>query len=297
MDCATGQTVIPRGTKRRANNASALSDDSKSAATTTTLEGSDIVNVKSAQDLIKRLKKELQDVKLLEEKLCDGPVLVAQLNEQIWKTYCELEENNRVPLELRFLHQQDGNLFIIELPTKIHEHYAEEICLQMVRVCPYITSFGAGTSSHKEADKFLLPRPNCPNAVFPENAKDCATVIVEIGLSQRWDGITGLDMKANFWFNSQSALEYIICVKIEKHKISRQVKSLTYKVYDIAVCNGVFPLHNPPVSFTVGNNHHIILDARRVLRIPQNIQLPAGCPDQFLIDLAEIRADSIAFGL
>lgn len=51
------------------------------------------------------------------------------------------------------------------------------------------------------------------------------------------------------------------------------------------------------MSFTVGNKHDIILDAHRVLRIPVNAQLPAGCSAQFVINLVEIRASSIAFGL
>ena len=85
-------------------------------------------------------------------------------------------------------------------------------------------------------------------------------------------------MKAQHWL--KTALEYIVCVRIEKNRVTRQVTSLTYKVYDIAACNGVFPLNNHATSFTVGGKHDIILDAHRVLRF----QLPAGCPAQFVIN-------------
>ncbi len=44
-------------------------------------------------------------------------------------------------------------------------------------------------------------------------------------------------MKAHYWFATQAALEYIICVRIEKDK---DISLMTCKVYDIAACKGVF---------------------------------------------------------
>jgi hypothetical protein len=195
--------------------------------------GDDCVPIaESVRDLIKIIKDELTDDKL-EDRLCDGPVLVALLdNDRVWKSYCELEDNKRVPLQLRFLHQECGKLYIIELPNDHHENYALEIYSQLTRACPYVKSLGAKRIKHNEADQFIIPRPSCPNAIFPSNPKDCATVIVEVGLFQGWGGIGGLDMKAHYWFVTQAALEYIICVRIEKDKDI----SLTFKVYDIAAC-------------------------------------------------------------
>jgi hypothetical protein len=287
---ATGRSV----TKRRATvNSESAIKSIKVSSPESLVKAGGVPIARSDRDLIKILKDELKDVKL-EDRLCDGPVLVALLDDVVWKSYCELEDN---PLELRFLHQESGKLYIIELPNDIHEHYALRILLQLAQACPYVTSLGSKRITQKEADQFILPLPDCPNAVFPANPKDCATVIVEVGLSQGWGGIGGLDMKAQHWFVTQAALEYIVCVRITKDKNTHQVKSLTYKVYDIAACNGVFPLHNPALSFTLGNNHNIVLDAHRVLRIPTNSPLPVGCPAQFDIDLVRIRTHSTAFGL
>ena len=314
-DCATRRTAV-RGTKRRANAVVLVSDSNSEPAVKSckvsssellvnsyvevkesTQRQSSVSTAESDRDVVKILKEKLKDVVTLEDRLSDGPVLVALLADGVWESYCELEDKDQVPLELRFLHEENGELYIIELPTQIHEHYALRILIQLTRACEYLTSLGAGTVTHKQADQFILPLPNCPNAVIPAVSRNCATVIVEVGVSQGWAGNGGLDMKAQHWFVTQTALEYIVCVRIVKHRVTRQVTSLTYKVYDIAACNGVFPLNNPATSFTVGNNHDIVLDAHRVLRIPANAQLPAGCPAQFVINLVEIRASSFAFGL
>jgi hypothetical protein len=187
--------------------------------------------------------------------LYDGPVLVAISDDDVWERYCELEGDCKAPLQLRFLHKESENVYIIDIPTDIHEFYAREMLLQLARNSPYIDSLGAKTVNHKEADEFILPRPDCPNAIFPPNSKNCATVIIEVGLSQRWSGVSGLDSKVHHWFLTQAALEYIICVKIVKNRVTHTIKSLTYKVYDIAACNGIFPLYLPTRSFTTGTHH------------------------------------------
>jgi hypothetical protein len=76
-----------------------------------------------------------------------------------------------------------------------------------------------------------------------------------------------------------------------------QTSALTYKLYDVPALNGVFPSLTPiPTTFIQASVAIVNLDARRLLGIPPNSQLPQGVVDPFTINLAHIRNHAAARG-
>ena len=147
----------------------------------------------------------------------DEPIYIGQLEHlNIWDEYGLLDD---VPLLPKYLFLDDDNLdlFIIELPTDKHEYMARDIFAQLTRQCQYVASVGSGRRNHMEADERIRPGPRTPNVQLPQGVSMAAlsTLVIEVGLSQKWTGRGGLDDKAKKWFQNRNflGLQYILCVK------------------------------------------------------------------------------------
>jgi hypothetical protein len=126
---------------------------------------------------------------------------------------------------------------------------------------------------------------------IPQNStwENYATVIVEIGVSQKWGKRGGLDEKAKKWFNALRlhGLQYILCVKVDLKR--HESPEYSYKLYDVPGLNGEFPEPPPnPTSFTNDSAAKVYLDPRRILGIPSSSSLPQGVADPIVIDLSHI---------
>jgi hypothetical protein len=234
-------------------------------------------------------------VKTNENSMLNEPIYVGRLkNIEILNEYC-LQDN--VPLLPKFLFLDDDSLdlFIIELPTEIHEYVARHIFKQLVKQSDFIDSVGSGRRNHMEADERIRPSPRTPNLQLAQGVS-LSTLVIEVGLSQKWKGRGGLDEKARKWFQSRNSigLQYILCVKIDFD--DGAITDFSYKLYDLQMMDRFQVLD--ATHLLNGENSQIQLDARRVLSIPINQSLPQEFHgNTIFINLEMSRDDVILAGL
>jgi hypothetical protein len=245
--------------------------------------------------------------KLVSDKVCtlidtDLPFSLGRIsNQSLWDEYLDRDD---VPFPVKYMDQVDLTVFIIELPNTIHAFFSRAILLQLGRQSEFIVSSGDGKVSHMEADERIRPKDTTPGfGGLPANVswQDYGTVVIDVGLSQPWDGATGLDSKALRWYNArvEAGIEYILCVKIDK--TGGAVSGAQYKLFDVQALIAAQPpvdfAAQAPVNFLNGPCQ-IQLNVKRVLGIPQGVRLPRAVPHRpFTIDLADIRDEAIRTNL
>ena len=234
----------------------------------------------------------------------DEPIYIGQLEHlNIWDEYGLLDD---VPLLPKYLFLDDDNLdlFIIELPTDKHDYMARDMFAQLRDQCRDVDSVGSGRRNHMEADERICPDPDTSNLQLPQGVSMAAlsTLVIEVGLSQKWTGKGGLDDKAKKWFQKRNSLglQYILCVKIDIQKHTRVINDVSYKLYDRQVMAGNFRTFAATHLGLQQNvaNAQIQLDARRLLSIPVNQPLPPGFnANTFVINLETSRDKIIRTGI
>jgi hypothetical protein len=198
----------------------------------------------------------------------DLPFAIGRIaNEMLWEEYLERDD---VPYPSKFLDVFNLTIYIIELPyTSIHEYISSEIFVQLCVKSKLLCSVGSGCVAHMQADGRIRPRRVHSTRGFPAN--NCGTLIIEVGISQHWSGDTGLDRKAQKWYNvrDQVGVQYILCVKIDM--TDQAITGAQHKLFDVQAWNAV----QVPVDFMNGACL-IEFDVRRVLGIPAGIELPSN---------------------
>ncbi len=126
-----------------------------------------------------------------------------------------------------------------------------------------------------------------------------STFVIEVGLSQKWEGKGGLDDKARKWFDIRNSLglQYILCLKIDTAR--KAITNVSFKLYDLQLISR-FKTFAPTDLFLQQNGAlaQIQLDARRVLSIPANQSLPPRFNGNTLvINLDRCRDDTILKGV
>lgn len=233
--------------------------------------------------------------------MLDEPIYVGRLqNLHIWDEY-SLQDH--MPLLPKYMFLDDNlDLLIIELPTEKHDYMTRHILMQLRDECKYIDSVGSGRRNHMEADERIRPSPRTPNFQLSQGVPiaSLSTLVIEVGLSQKWTGRGGLDDKAKRWFQRRNALglEYILCVKIDIDKHARAITDVSYKLYDLQLMDN-FHTFAATHLYLLQNaaNAQVQLDARRVLSIPFNQPLPQGFNGNTLfINIETSRDDTILSG-
>jgi len=206
-----------------------------------------------------------------------------------------------------FLDEEEDplDLFIIELPSDKHDYMARDILLQLARQCRYVASVGSGRRNHMEADERICPNSHTPNLQLPRGVSMAAlsTLVIEVGLSQKWTGKGGLDDKAKKWFQDRNSLglHYILCVKIDIDRHTRGINDVSYKLYDLQVMARnfrTFAATHLGLQQNVAANAQIQLDPHRLLSIPINQPLPPGFNgNTFVINLETSRDEIILKGI
>jgi hypothetical protein len=233
--------------------------------------------------------------------LCCEPYLVTErvVSQQALREYCEHSAYENSPFTLRFLElSDDGKLWIVELPTDVHEGIAGKFDRVFGYACPalddFLGSWGHATivvnGEKKEPDKSYGPGRNVPNSVRPHALQGAGwlTFVVEVGSSQSWPSLRG---RARMWYD-YPGIQYILLIKVDD-----QATSLLYEFYDASV-NPLVLNDLPAVTLmsfyydpTGGAQENITLDSRRLLGIPPGLAgtppppLPNGVPAIVTIDL------------
>jgi hypothetical protein len=249
-----------------------------------------------------RLSKRI-GILIKKTEFLDEPLYVGRLeNIDLWEEY-GLHEN--VPLLPKYLFLDDNlDLYIIELPNEKHDYMARLIFKQLVTQCEEIDSVGSGRRNYIEADERICPSPRTPNLQLAQGVTmtSISTFVIEVGLSQKWEGKGGLDEKARKWFDIRNSLglQYILCLKIDNDNTAQKaITNVSFKLYDLQLMS-IFKTFAPTDLFLHQNGAlaQIQLDARRVLSIPANQSLPQGFNgNTFMINLDRCRDDTILKGV
>jgi len=231
-------------------------------------------------DMVEHIKEEIKERKYGTVILMAQGISVQKYNDFLSKEH---------PYSAMFDYE-DGNIFIVEIPSEPHEIAIGEIGVQIGRsqVYQHITDFSSSRKIGndgigREADKSYVPYQNhfAPGAVLPHgiNAKDWITLVFEVGWSQGFNTPRGLRAKANLWLNNYPTVEYVVLIHV-----SKKCHALNLQLFERGVQN------NPTITTNFSHgNHNLALDTKRVLGIPANSPLPQNFPQNIIIDLAQIR--------
>ncbi|KAG9415683.1 hypothetical protein AC1031_000067 [Aphanomyces cochlioides] len=214
------------------------------------------------------LRKVQQSLEAEDRSHLDPGVFVCNATLEDWNLYVESENQALIS---RAMEWNDGKIYIVELPSRLHENVARIFDLAIMRATG--TASYAADRRRIEPDCSFGPRKNLPGAVLPANMKwrDFNTLKVEIGVSKMWPA---LDQKALEWATFPG-VQYILCIYIAPTTNIRQ-----YKLHDVAV--------------EIVNPTNIVLNSHRLLGLPQDHDLPDGShgPD-LTINLFDIVQDAV----
>jgi hypothetical protein len=173
--------------------------------------------------------KEGEDINEDDEQGGCEPYLVTDefVSQDDLREYCEHSSYRDSPFSLRFLElSDDGKLWIVELPSEVHESSVENINLELFFrqsvLRDYCHVLGTTTihlnSISMEADKTYGPLPNVPNSVPPPGFQGrWVTFVLEVGRSQR-----GLR-----WYN-YTGMQYVLLIGI-----SPKARIMSYEFYEV----------------------------------------------------------------
>jgi hypothetical protein len=284
--------------KRKADDVETIDSDQTRTASSSVQTAAETVEIRSVVRLSERIGAFLKKG----NSVLDQPIYIGRLeNVDIWEEYCQQDHVPLLPKYV-FLDEYNLDLYIIELPTDKHEFLARNILLQMRDECKYIESVGSGRRNHIEADERICPSALTPNLQLSQGVEMqfLSTVVIEVGLSQKWTGKGGLDDKARRWFLNRNALglQYILCVKIDMDMNTRAITDVSYKLYDLLIMQNFSTFAAKHLNLQQNAaDAQIQLDARRVLSIPVNQPLPQGFNgNTFIINLETSRDATILKG-
>ncbi|KAF0699885.1 Aste57867_9569 [Aphanomyces stellatus] len=225
------------------------------------------------------------DLKLVDKKLQKGNVYLRDASLSDWEAFVTSEDQQ---LKSKNMERMEGKIFIVELPSREHEDYIQELSAVLRAATHTATNFlmisGAAYQTNfrrLEPDLCVVPRRVLGqppyNVQLPPgvNWNDFQTVKWEVAWSKTW---ADLDWKANQW-STVGTVVYIICIKLERPNLV----DCSYKVHHV-VHHGVNLPAMVPIPIAAPNTV-VHLDSRLVLQLPAINPLPPNFPPQLDIDL------------
>ncbi|KAF0716328.1 Aste57867_2902 [Aphanomyces stellatus] len=201
-----------------------------------------------------------------------------------------------LPIALRFLDlSDDGRVWIVELPTKVHESTAREFESKFLRASGNgreVAKRGSMTARRaalprKEADATFGPMRSTPNRTPPPAPRiiaDWVTLAVEVGRCQSWADLT----RAATWWCGYAGIQYVLLLKV-----SPTGTQIEYRLYDIDE-PGIFP--DPPTASGMFRRYttpdpravNVNFDMHRILSIPAHQALPEGVNPVAVVNLRTV---------
>ncbi|CAK4628326.1 hypothetical protein LEN26_002158 [Aphanomyces euteiches] len=213
-----------------------------------------------------------------------GTLRVCLATEDEWNAFADCDGQ---VVHTKFLEwfADSGEIHIIEFVSTPHEIYSNELTHQFhtQNIKRWLNCYGGAVNSQSprtSPDQSYGPNPRTPGAALPPEIPiftDFGTIIIEIGVSQRWGMAPGqLDHKAIEIWAARPGVEYVLCVKFDP-----DFENAEYKLYDVRTDPNV-PLNPLPIA---APRTIVQFDGRRVLGIPQGMPLPVGFPRTVSVDL------------
>ncbi|KAF0700910.1 Aste57867_8558 [Aphanomyces stellatus] len=198
----------------------------------------------------------------------DPGVYVCDVSLGDWKRYVKSEEQ---VLMSRAMTWNDGNIYIVELPGKIHNKISRSLDIAVISATgtgeEHLLSCGSSfvdNLAHVEPDSSFGPAPGF-GATLPHGLTwmEYHTLKVEVGVAKGWPQ---LDAKAVQW-SQFPGVEYILLIRLSPNLQVRQ-----YKLH--SVVGGAI---EPPamVATPIINPTNVVLDSRRLLGLPAHVLIPA----------------------
>ncbi|KAE8889555.1 hypothetical protein PF005_g9070 [Phytophthora fragariae] len=244
--------------------------------------------VRRVNAAIRRLDWHEVDTALLRDDDA-APVEVCEASLDDWERYVRSESQ---ALKSRFMKWRGVRIWIVELPTDIHEGAVHRFDTMMAvgtgnargtdlmgRLAAYAHEPPAGLAGEQlwEPDCSYGPSNKVVGAVLPNGLiwRDFYTVKVEIGVCQGW---SGLNTKAAIW-RQYPGVQYIVLIRL-----SPSLRVYQYRLEQRE--NGQFPDYEDHMDIV--NGTVLTFDAHLLLGLPGDANLPHGFQDPVTVDLFDI---------
>ncbi|KAJ8524304.1 hypothetical protein ON010_g16814 [Phytophthora cinnamomi] len=226
---------------------------------------------KRINGIIKKLDwKEVEATLFSTERVDADPGFeVCEASLEDWERYVKSENQALVSRAMAF---EDGRIYIVELPTEIHDSFCRDLDFAI------LTATGTGNqhlrprgSSYVESLRKLEPDcsfgpPPGIGAALPVGMDwgEYHTLKVEVGVSRGWPY---LDRKADQW-RQFPGVEYILCIRLSPALRVRQ-----YKLYTVVNRANPLPAMNP---IPIVNPTNVAFNSRRLLGLVGRGGTPQG---------------------
>ncbi|CEG38234.1 uncharacterized protein PHALS_08321 [Plasmopara halstedii] len=227
--------------------------------------------VKQINGILKKLDWKKVEATLLsaESDDADPEFEVCEASLEDWERYVKSETQVLVSRSMAF---EDGRIYIVELPTEIHDNFCRDLDFAI------LIATGTGNqhlrprgSSYVESHQKLEPDcsfgpPPGIGAVRPVGMDwgEYHTLKVEVGVSREWPY---LDRKADRW-RQFSGVEYIFCIRI-----SPALRVHQYKLHTVVNRANPLPVINP---IPIANPTNVAFNSRRLLGLVGRGHTPQG---------------------
>ncbi|OQS02310.1 hypothetical protein THRCLA_05304 [Thraustotheca clavata] len=216
----------------------------------------------------------------------DPGVYVCEASLVDWKRYVKSEQQALVS---RAMAWNDGQIYIVELPGRIHDTFSRFLAIAMFvatgrqHLAPCGSSY-VNNLEHIEPDCSFGPTPGFGATLINGLAwLEYRTLKVEVGVSSRWQK---LDHRAVQW-SQFPGVEYILLVRLSPGLQVREYKLLS--VVGDAIELPIM-LETPIINPT-----NVVIDSRRLLGRQAHVPIPANFTSPNLtIDLFLLVQDIIA---
>ncbi|ETV85380.1 hypothetical protein H257_03137 [Aphanomyces astaci] len=203
----------------------------------------------------------------------DVGVKVCDATKSDWNQFVNSEYQELVS---RAMMWRDGAIYIVELPSGIHEVMNRRVCFAIAAASgtfgmnlePHGATF-VDALEHIEPDESFGPAPNI-GAVRPANLtwNEFHTLKIEVGVSRGW---ALLDPKAILWATFPG-VAYILCIYISPH-----FETCQYKLHSVEPPGGIVGVAPQDVApIDINDATVVTMDSRRLLALPPHVPLPLG---------------------
>lgn len=179
------------------------------------------------------------------------PYLVAEnIPLEVWNAATDMFELYHIRMKIQWY--ADGSVYILELPTHVHEKALRQIEGSVhLRDPERLVHTGCGNLVCPDGSGVLPDselKPSRRARGLDPNILNTRTMLIELGYSQRFEGHGGLDERADLFLGSFPELQYVLCVKIEVAN-----RRFYYKIWQVG--GGPPPL----IEFTNAQGNDLLL--------------------------------------
>jgi len=223
-----------------------------------------------------------QLVRMASEGLCLGTMSREEFEEL-------QTEGNRLKWSVRY---HRGRAWVVEIPTRVHEKFIWELGveLQAPGIRGVLRPLGSANLWHGTSLQPGDQKTYMADGAFAEKwngtSDDEPVLVLEVGMSQGWNGAMGLRAKKDIWFGKFKTVQCVLLVRANPRG-----KKFGFELWERAVAPATGSIRvDADLDFTAKATRPVTFNLQKYLT---HQQLPVAL-QTVTIDLAQVRTEVLA---